>query len=271
MVFSHGDWSEELSTLGIEEFNRRVRDELSGRLGLEGGVTFHLKSPLQHRGLAGVPLERAQQEAHREEVDRILANLRATRMVVGHTVTKGFIESRFGGKHISIDVGMLELYRGGHQVALEIEGDDLRTIHPIGKVSVPEYLDESAFFDYLVAMAPVDPENMGVFTQLSGQYRSRGDLRAARDTLEHLFRIPKPVPFVYHQALGDVYRELGETDKARDQYIAYIAGLNKVLDATPDNTALINLLTRFCMKHNVVLDGWECSQCEHSCLRTVSP
>ena len=56
VVFSHGDWSEELSALGIEEFNRRVRDELSGKAPLEGGVTFHLKSPLQYRGLANVPL-----------------------------------------------------------------------------------------------------------------------------------------------------------------------------------------------------------------------
>ena len=270
VVFSHGDWSEELSALGIEEFNRRVRDELSGKAPLEGGVSFHLKSPLQYRGLANVSLERARQEAHRAKVDRILLNLQATRMVVGHTVTKGFIEPRFGGKHISIDVGMLELYRGGHQVALEIEGDDLRAIHPLGKVSLPDYLDESTLFDYLAAMATVDPQNPGVFAQLAGQYRNRGELSAARDTLQHLFRIPKPVPFSYHQELGDVYRELGETDKARDQYIAYIEGLNKVIDSTPDNTALINMVTRFCLKHNLVLDGWECSQCEHSCLRTVS-
>ena len=271
VVFSHGDLSEEFSSLGLEELNRRVRDELSGKAPLKGGLTFHLKSPLQHRGLAHVPLERAKQEAHREEVDRILANLEATRMVVGHTVTKGFIEPRFGGKHVSIDVGMLELYRGGHEVAIEIEGDDLRAIHPLGKVPLPDYLDESTLFDYLKAMAAVDPQNPGVFTQLASEYRSRGDLAAAGETLEHLFRIPKPIPFTFHQELGDVYRDLGETDKARAQYVAYIRGINNVIDSTPDNAALINFVTRFCLKHNVVLDGWECSQCEHSCLRTVSP
>ena len=53
---------------------------------------------------------------------------------MGHTVTEGVIEPRFGGKHVSADVGMLELYGGGHQVALEIEGDQLRAIHPLGKV-----------------------------------------------------------------------------------------------------------------------------------------
>ena len=36
-----------------------------------------------------------------------------------------------------------------------------------------------------------------------------------------------------------------------------IAGLNKVLDSTPDNTALINLLTRVCMKHSLDQLGYQ--------------
>ena len=269
VVFSHGDWSKELSALGIEKFNRRVRAELSAKASLKGGVTFHLKSPLQHRGLAEVPLERVRQEAHRKEVDHILAKLRATRMVVGHTVTEGVIEPRFGGKHISIDTGMLELYRGGHQVALEIEGDNLRAIHRLGKVPLPNYLDESTLSDYLVAVAAVDPQNPQVYTQLAEQYRRRGDLSAARNTLEQLFLMPKPAPFQYHQELGDVYRQLGEVEKARDQYMAYIEGLNKVIDSTPDSRRRINLVTGFCLKHNLKLNGWECNRCSHSCLRTI--
>ena len=89
IVFSHGDWSEEISALGIQELNGRVRDELSGKAALENGITFHLKSPIQYRGLAQVPLERETQEAYQEKVDRILTNLGASRMVVGHTVTEG--------------------------------------------------------------------------------------------------------------------------------------------------------------------------------------
>lgn len=269
IVFSHGDWSEELSALGIEPFNERVRDELSGKAPLVNGSTFHPKGPLQYRGLADVPLDRARQEAHREEVGRILENLQATRMVVGHTVTKGFIEPRFGGKHISIDVGMLELYRGGHLAALEIEGRALRAIHPLGKVSLPDALDELTLLEYLEALAPVARENVGVFSQLARQYLGRRDLRAARESLEQLFRIPKAVPFHYHQQLGDVYRELGETGEARDQYVAYVAGLTEVIDSTDDDDHLINLLTRFCLKHNRELDGWQCPECEHSCLRAV--
>ena len=118
-------------------------------------------------------------------------------------------------------------------------------------------------------MAAVDPQNPEVYTQLAGQYRSRGDLPAARNTLEHLVLMSRPVPFRYHQELGDVYRELGETEKARDRYIAYIEGLNKVVNSTLDNRSRINLLTGFCLKHNRKLNGWECNRCSHSCLRTI--
>ena len=254
IVFSHGDWSEAYSQLGIEEVNRRVRDELNGRAPLEGGVTFDPNGPLFYRELARVPLERAEQDARREEVDRILENLEATRMIVGHTVTEGVIEPRFGGKHVSTDAGMLELYGGGHQVALEIEGDQLRAIHPLGKVTIPEYLDESTLFDYLVAVAAVDPLNVEVHTELAEQYQSQGNFRAARDTLEHVFRIQKPVAFRYHRELGDVYRELGETERAREQYLAYIRGLEKLIDSTPDNTNLIHLLARLSLQHDLQLD-----------------
>ena len=169
IVFSHGDWSEDLSALGIQKFNQLVRDELSGKVPPTDGVALRRESPLQYRGLSKVPLilARAEQEAARASVNRILSHLQATRMVVGHTVTKGFIESRFGGKHISIDAGMLELYRGGHQVALEIEGNNLRAIHPLGKVSIPNDLDETTLFDYLVEVAAVDPENLDVLGQLA--------------------------------------------------------------------------------------------------------
>jgi hypothetical protein len=149
VVFSHGDWSEEMSALGIAEINRRVREELSGKAPLEGGVTFDPESPLQYRALSKTPLH-----ADRPEVDRILANLGASFMVVGHTVTRGVIEPRFGGRHISIDVGMLELYGGGHRVALEIRDGKLRAVHAGGVVEIPARLDEA----YLARVAEVDPD-----------------------------------------------------------------------------------------------------------------
>ena len=149
---------------------------------------------------------------------------------------------------------MLELYGGGHQVALEIEGDQLRAIHPLGKVTIPEYLDESTLFDYLVAVAAVDPLNVEVHTELAEHFQSQGNFRAARDTLEHVFRIQKPVAFRYHRELGDVYRELGETERAREQYLTYIRGLEKLIDSTAENTHLIQMLVRSSLQHDLQLD-----------------
>ncbi len=253
-VFSHGDWSEEISALGIEEVNRKVRAELSGEAPIEDGISFHAKGPLQYRGLAKVPLTRRLQEAQRARVDRILANLGAARMVVGHTVTEGVIEARFGGKHISIDVGMLDLYRGGHQVALYIEGDSLWAIHPLGIVKLPEILDQSTITDYYVEVAAVDPENVNLHEMLGDEYVKSGDMAAARNTFEHLLTIDEtPLPR-YRLALGDAYRDLGEKEMARKQYLAYITELESLIEAHPDNPNLKNLLARFCVNHSLRLE-----------------
>ena len=257
VVFTHGDWSEEISALGIEKVNEEVRKELSGKASPEEGLTFHPKSPLQYRGLAEVPLSRNQQEAHKEEVDRILANLDAERMVVGHTKTQGVIEPRFGGKHISIDTGMLELYEGGHQVALEVEGDTLSAIHPDGKVKLPEYLDETNFTAYLEEVATVDKDNVTVHLKLSEEYLAQADLEKARLALEQLLRIPKPIPFRYNQKLGDVYDRLGKAEEAREQYVIYLDGLRKLVERTPGNPHLKNLLARFSLDHNLDLNTAE--------------
>ncbi len=257
IVFTHGDWSEEVSALGIEKVNEEVEKELSGKAPLEEGLTFHLKSPLQYRGLSEVPLSRKQQDAHKEEVDQILANLDAERMVVGHTVTQGVIEPRFGSKHISIDTGMLELYEGGHQVALEIEGDTLSAIHPGGKVKLPEYLDETNLAAYIEEVAAVDKDNVTVHVKLWEEYQAKADLPNARLALEQLLRIPKPIPFRYNQTLGDIYRDLGMSEEAREQYLIYLDGLKTVVERTPDNPHLKNLLARFSLDHNLALNSAE--------------
>jgi hypothetical protein len=60
------------------------------------------------------------------EVDKILAAYNATHIVVGHTVQKtAHIRSRFGGRVMLIDTGMLaSYYPGGRASALEIHDDD---------------------------------------------------------------------------------------------------------------------------------------------------
>ncbi len=253
-VFTHGDWSLEFSALGIEDINKRIQKELSGRASLQDGYTFDLKAPLQYRGLSEVPLTREQQDAHLPKVNEILSNLGAKRLVVGHTTTDGAIEPRFGGKHISADVGMLELYQGGHQVALEIKGDALWGVHPEGKIDLPEYIDENSELDYLVAVAAVDPANINIHRRLAEGYLARGEHELARDAIEQLFEIDRALPFRYRKTLGDVYRAIGEEDKALEQYRAFIAGHEKLIEKNPENPYIRNTLARFCLENNLRID-----------------
>jgi tetratricopeptide (TPR) repeat protein len=257
IVFSHGDWSEKLSVLGVEEVNRRVRAELKGESPLETGITFDPESPLQYRGLAHIPLTAAAQQAETERVSRILANLGARRMVVGHTLTSGAIESRFGGKHISIDTGMLELYHGGHRIALEIQDDVLRAVHEGGEVAIPETMDETNFEGYLREVAAVDPENVDVQLKFVDALNAERRTQEAAVILERLLQRPENVPFRYREILGAHYEAKGDEARAEAQYRAYIAGLGALVDASPDNVNLAHLLVRFCIEKNLELERAE--------------
>jgi tetratricopeptide (TPR) repeat protein len=255
VVFSHGDWSEKFSRIGIAELNRRVRAELSGKDPLEGGLAFDSESPLQYRGLANVELTRAAQQAAAEQVDRTLAGLGATRMVVGHTVaSSGAVESRFGGKHISIDTGMLEIYRGGHRIALEIENGRLRSIHDGGKVPIPDVMDETTLHAYLLAVAAVDPENVDVQLDVVDSLESEKRTGEAVAVLERLRSKSDRVPFRYRDLMGAYYESLGDAERARQEYLAYIHGLRDLSGANPDNLNLANLLVRFCVDKNLELE-----------------
>lgn len=254
MVFSHGDWNLEMSALGLAEVNRRVREELSGESDLEGGITFQAESPLQYRGFSHVPLERVAQDTRRPALEAVLTNLHASRIVVGHTVTRiGTIESRFDGKHISVDAGMLETYEGGHRVALEIEGKNLRAIHPEGRVSLPSSLTEATLVDFLAAVAEVDPANATVHLELAKTYRTRGEIDAARKTLEKLRAATRDLPARFHKMLGDVYAESRQEDKAREQYLAYIEELGSLVDADPREADLATALAQFCLEKGMKL------------------
>jgi tetratricopeptide (TPR) repeat protein len=257
IVFSHGDWNEKMAQIGIAEVNRRVRAELSEQEPLEGGVAFDTESPLQYRGLAHVPLTAAAQQAEEPRVAAILASLGASRLVVGHTLTSGVIESRFSGKHISLDTGMLELYRGGHRIALEVVDGALWAMHDQGKVPVPDKMDETSFPDYVLTVSKVDPENVDVRLKVVDFLQQDGKLAEAAASLEKLFQKPGLVPFRYREPLGAFYESRGEADRAREQYLAYIDGLARLVEQTPENLNLTSLLVRFCVDKKLELDRAE--------------
>ena len=255
IMFSHGDWSEEFSVREIDDLNRQVRQELKGELPFEGGIIFDVLSPLQYRGFANTKLTRAAQEAEEPRIDRTLANLGASRMVVGHTLTQGVIESRFGGKHISLDVGMLHLYRGGHRIALEIEGDELRAIHDGGKIPIPLDLDESTLDDYIRAVAKVDPTNVDVQLKLVDLLGHQGQSDTSAPILERLFELhPDYVPLRYRDYLGLHYLGKGDEAKAEEQFLLYIDSLSKLVETNPANVNLANLLARLCVDKGLEIE-----------------
>jgi tetratricopeptide (TPR) repeat protein len=141
------------------------------------------------------------------------------------------------------------------EIALEIEGNAFYAVHPKGKVKLPEYLDETNIFDYLIEVAAVDPGNMNVHIKLADGYLERGDKARARETIELLYQTNADlVPFKYQRILGDLYSESGDTEKARDRYLAFISALNDFVAANPDNPHLRNSLARFCVDKNLSLD-----------------
>lgn len=114
-VFAHGGVDARWARLGVRGLNATVRAALLGQgppdvLGSDG--------PLWNRAylLADPP-------AACEELSRALAELGATRMVVGHTTQRtGRIAERCGGRLYGIDTGISAHY-GGQLAALEIRGD----------------------------------------------------------------------------------------------------------------------------------------------------
>ncbi len=254
VLFSHGDWSEKFAEIGIAEVNDRVRKELAGELEINDGLTFDEASPLQYRGLANVSLNAITQQHEQPRVDRILERLGASRMVVGHTLTPGWIESRYEGKHVSIDVGMLEIYRGGHRIALELEGDAMRAIHDGGKVDVPTDLNEENLAEYTALVAAVDPENLDAQLSLVDTMLGSGREAEAMPLVEKLFETSEYVPFRYRDILGAHYEARGDIAAAREQYLAYVDGIAVLVERNAENTNLANLLARYCVDKGIELD-----------------
>jgi hypothetical protein len=131
IIFVHGGIAEKYSTWKIEDINSRLRRELSdlAMAALKSEpqnrplvIAYNTDGPLWYRDLATVP-----EEDMKEEVDRILANLGATVMVIAHTPrvpTRKEME-RFGGKVWIIDTGISFIY-GGRLSALIIENGEFK-------------------------------------------------------------------------------------------------------------------------------------------------
>jgi hypothetical protein len=152
-VFLHGGIGPKYAGLTIREINDRVREELSDFSKLEDGIVPDPEGPLWYRGLA---------QGDENELDghvrAILENLRAKRIVVGHTFTDGAVTPRFGGRVLLIDIGLARLYDAQQrQACLLIEKGQPYALHRGQRLELPAD-GGIELVRYLKAAAALDPQ-----------------------------------------------------------------------------------------------------------------
>lgn len=127
-LFVHGGLNEKYGTLPLPHLNDAVRAEL--RQTHDARARYPIlddpEGPVLYRGLA---LDAETKIS--PLLNKILRFHNARRIVIGHTVAYGGIETRADGRVLLIDCGMNPIYWefGGRPAALEIAGDQLRKIY----------------------------------------------------------------------------------------------------------------------------------------------
>jgi hypothetical protein len=131
IVFMHGGASEEVAARGCAAINASVRAELAAPPPAPERANTTLSAgesgPLWYRGLAREP-----ESSFAPALERILKSLGARAIVIAHTpVLPGRVTTRFGGRVVTIDSGMLdgEFFPGGVASAIEWQGDTLTAIY----------------------------------------------------------------------------------------------------------------------------------------------
>lgn len=131
VVFLHGGISPAVAPLGCEAINDKVRRELAqpAPASPTEALSTRPDGPLWYRGLA-----QEDEAALAPALEGILSALGARALVVGHTPTgTGRIQTRFDGRVVQIDAGMLPAF-GGHLAALELGSEGMVALYPEGRV-----------------------------------------------------------------------------------------------------------------------------------------
>ncbi|KAH6595359.1 hypothetical protein BASA50_005877 [Batrachochytrium salamandrivorans] len=126
-VFFHAGTGLKWSRLGIDVLNTLAHQELVGRNAeyISNSAIFDEHGPLWYRGFAT-----RDDNVFCDFVKDVLFNLKANRMVIGHTPTEdGRISNRCDGLVYIIDVGISRSVRG-RIAALEIVGDHVTPLYP---------------------------------------------------------------------------------------------------------------------------------------------
>jgi hypothetical protein len=135
VLFIHGGVSDIVANLGCDGLNAEVGRDLAAAPVPADKLTALLSAkedgPLWYRGMASEP-----ESSFEPMLDSIVKRLDVRAVVVGHTpVANGQITTRFGGRVVLIDTGMLngEFYPKGVASALEIRGNAMTAIYEDGR------------------------------------------------------------------------------------------------------------------------------------------
>ncbi|MBZ5577441.1 MAG: metallophosphoesterase [Acidobacteriia bacterium] len=160
VVFLHGGIGPKYASRTLAEINQTIQAELNDFSKLQNGMTADDEGPLWYRGLAQGP-----ESSLLEHVDRVLQNLGARYLVIGHTVRPAILP-RFGGRVITIDVGLSKVY-GGPPALLIIEGPKFYALYRGHQLDLP--VDGVDPLPYLKAAAALDPPPSPIETLIEGR------------------------------------------------------------------------------------------------------
>lgn len=163
-LFVHGGISPKYALASRKEVNQRVREELMDSSKLTGGMTTDESGPLWYRGLAQLPQNEPGLVAH---INQTLQTQQARHIVIGHTPSAA-IMPRFGGRVITIDVGLSSFF-GGTPTFLLVEGARCFSVYGKGRVEVP--LGGGSVLEYLRTAQTLDSGNSKL-RSLIRQYRT---------------------------------------------------------------------------------------------------
>jgi tetratricopeptide (TPR) repeat protein len=252
IVFVHGGITPQLAELGLAEINRRIRAELDAPgEQWKRGLAYADEGPLMTRRYSDENLTSPEEENLIPEVEKVLAQLQATAMVMGHTVTFGLITPRFGRRAVLIDVGMLDVYLGGHQAALLVEGNRFYAVHERQKVELPSSLAGEDGDRYLQAVAAAAPSDTALKQRLAGVRVRQGKLKEAADLYLKVGALDPSVrlPYSWRREAGDCFKALGDAGRAEKSYLMYLEGLRTYAQrAGPFGLPLAHEYVRECLR-----------------------
>lgn len=148
-LFTHAGISSAYRDISLTEFNALVKGAIETNDEAAFDLLFSENSPLWYRGLA----ENGDEEL--ANLDAVLENYQATRIVLGHTPTGGVVLPRLMGRVILNDVGLGDYY-GGSRAFLLYENGEWFGVHWGEKIKLPKPGDE-ALIDYLKKVATLSP------------------------------------------------------------------------------------------------------------------